>query len=852
VAAYRADIEIGVRGIQQLQNTTKQIDLLSKGVDGINKRFAGGIQSLNAYDANLAKAARTLSRVNAGTIAETDAVKLYVTALGQANAARDRQNRLIQEQIALQRKAVATADAGFGVQGPALPPTGRGGRGGRGRLASRLGGAVSGAAIGGAFPLLFGQSAGAAAGGAIGGLAGGLLGPGGSFAGSLVGTILGDIAAKGNVVKQLGQDIGFSAEQTRTLETAFKQAGREFDKFQASVQNIRGLGLEIDAQAEAIKLVSTLTEKYGGTIDKVTNAFTSALESGKVSQATLNQLTSQGIPIQEALADKYNVSRSALLQMAKDGKISVQDLTDTLVEVGNQGVTAATKTSNGFTQLSTATKDLGSAFQQLAGAIVTALSPALEWLAGKIAGIISLAAQGVQAVARMISGGSQTDVAASAMAGAQLVKEFPELRSQRMGGRAGKALVQNNTLAVGATGQLTPEQLNRYNQLRSKAMGTLQTPAPIKRIDVSGLGQLPPSADKNSGVDKAARDAARLEEQRKKQLETAARLAVEMDTRVKMAAAITKEEELQAGLDQARMERMTKYETLYQKALSDAEREFLVSAQLAEITAEKLDYEEKINDIRLEQATALSSGDTLGQAQAEINLLAAKLQGKEREYTLQLAIDDLVRQGVTLEDAQNTVKAVDALNQKYQEQLNLQQMLGTIGQATGDVLLSVFDNLISKTQSWNDVLRNSLAGIGRILMMAGLNAWAGAGDPAGKSVGILSFLGFGKRAAGGPVTSGAPYLVGERGPELFVPGTGGSVVPTNNLRSAMASGNSPVLSMSFETTSINGVEYVSREQLEAAMAVTRRQASRDGAQRGMSMTLDRLQQSPSTRRRVGI
>lgn len=37
------------------------------------------------------------------------------------------------------------------------------------------------------------------------------------------------------------------------------------------------------------------------------------------------------------------------------------------------------------------------------------------------------------------------------------------------------------------------------------------------------------------------------------------------------------------------------------------------------------------------------------------------------------------------------------------------------------------------------------------------------------------------RAAGGPVTGGMPYMVGERGPELFVPGRSGSIVPNHQL-----------------------------------------------------------------------
>jgi len=39
----------------------------------------------------------------------------------------------------------------------------------------------------------------------------------------------------------------------------------------------------------------------------------------------------------------------------------------------------------------------------------------------------------------------------------------------------------------------------------------------------------------------------------------------------------------------------------------------------------------------------------------------------------------------------------------------------------------------------------------------------------------------GTRAAGGPVTGGQQYMVGERGPELFVPNQSGSIVPNNAL-----------------------------------------------------------------------
>lgn len=61
--------------------------------------------------------------------------------------------------------------------------------------------------------------------------------------------------------------------------------------------------------------------------------------------------------------------------------------------------------------------------------------------------------------------------------------------------------------------------------------------------------------------------------------------------------------------------------------------------------------------------------------------------------------------------------------------------------------------------------------------LASLIGTSGVG-PAGGGSGLLGAL-FGSpgRATGGPVAPGRPYMVGERGPELFVPTSAGSIAP---------------------------------------------------------------------------
>jgi hypothetical protein len=117
-------------------------------------------------------------------------------------------------------------------------------------------------------------------------------------------------------------------------------------------------------------------------------------------------------------------------------------------------------------------------------------------------------------------------------------------------------------------------------------------------------------------------------------------------------------------------------------------------------------------------------------------------------------------------------------------------------------------------------------------------------------------------AKGGVVSGPTLGLVGEgKYNEAIVPLPDGKSIPVQlggrSARDLMGGGapgmpQASALNMKFETTKINGVEYVSRDQLEQAMAETRRASIAGGARQGMSMTLDKIKQSPSTRSRIGM
>ena len=74
------------------------------------------------------------------------------------------------------------------------------------------------------------------------------------------------------------------------------------------------------------------------------------------------------------------------------------------------------------------------------------------------------------------------------------------------------------------------------------------------------------------------------------------------------------------------------------------------------------------------------------------------------------------------------------------------------------------------------------------------------------------------RASGGTVSSDTPYMIGERGPELFVPGASGTVIPTNNLASTMGGGgqtvnyNGPYIANMSAIDTQTGVQFLAKNK----------------------------------------
>ena len=154
-------------------------------------------------------------------------------------------------------------------------------------------------------------------------------------------------------------------------------------------------------------------------------------------------------------------------------------------------------------------------------------------------------------------------------------------------------------------------------------------------------------------------------------------------------------------------------------------------------------------------------------------------------------MNELALRGITLKDSE--MERLDELMETYKEHAEAleaaQKAYGAFEGAVNKAFSTVENSivgLIRGTESLRDVMRNMLqafiadltTSILRMLVLDRIkkSIMGAAGGSTGSIFGAIGSILMG-RQGGGSVSNNAPYLVGEKGPELFIPNSSGRIAP---------------------------------------------------------------------------
>jgi hypothetical protein len=129
---------------------------------------------------------------------------------------------------------------------------------------------------------------------------------------------------------------------------------------------------------------------------------------------------------------------------------------------------------------------------------------------------------------------------------------------------------------------------------------------------------------------------------------------------------------------------------------------------------------------------------------------------------------------------------LSASNEEAKKAIPAMSQLAQMSDNAGNIIAQGFEDAILSGEKLQEVIK----AIGRDLLRMVFQQTVTSSLATGISGAIKGA--FGMRAMGGPVSSGSPYVVGERGPELFVPHASGSIVSNSNMNQGGGSAGSSI------------------------------------------------------------
>ena len=691
---------------------------------------------------------------------------------------------------------------------------------------------LSDALIGGAFPLLFGQGVGASAGGALGGFAGAKIAGGkGGFGGSLAGTIVGqatiDFAI--NSAVKLGQALIDPTEKIDDLIGFLGIAGTELN---ANIKVLRSLGLSSTASAVALaKLEATLqkegfknAQEFGKDLQTLSNAFgrlqlaAANLAAGAL-PGILDVLTeflkgAGQAPLAPVLAPKTKSPAEAIAQAQAFNFIGPQpDASLTAERVAQKAVTEEKKRQ---ITLATAQKNLEADTLNLTRVDLATRQGAI-------------AIQQVQndLARKQLEYRNETTAAAKELLGLE-VQVLQQQQAQAQAAQRNAQIEAERQVERQFNGLLV-EQLELSNQLYNVAAET-------KGITEGELAALENGLISTEARLQNEEFVLRLRKATEKVGINETKILAQIDAKYVNLTRLARERsqnEEDIRLQQIAQYKLTQLQIQQQRQLANSETSgrFQLELQRTQSFQDPTGFG-FFGDALLNQKLALEEYSvTLSNYDAQLLAL------EERMAVPGLNPDVLL--GLTQQS--EALKDQVALYKEYQPaiiQSRLEQeKFNAVFSATSPIVDNLFNsisNVVAGTMTAKEAFASFLNSIAEMLadtakkmiaqyiaigiarMFAGISPGGNAGGfTAGPLAAVgdvgtgfnfdagamLNFGGF--KANGGPVSSGQTYMVGERGPELFVPGRSGTIVANDKMGGG---GTNVVVNVDAKGSSVEGNE----------------------------------------------
>jgi len=693
--------------------------------------------------------------------------------------------------------------------------------------------AIGSGIIGGAFPLLFGQGIGAAVGGGAGGAAGGLVGGQFGFGLSLVGTALGssfDALVEG--AKELGAALDPLTADISAITKASGLSGTKLEK----------LILDLEKTGDAAGALSLATEELEKVVGQ--RGVEALKEFSQTTQDLSNDFEVFLTKFKAFMADVFNtlIVPRAEVELKKRGETiaAARESTDPTIQRAVSQLDSASTISERLRiqeeivslveeeeaarrrelELQIASKGEAAAKLREVRASVAEkrIELEIEQLNADANDKTRVFLEKKLAFQRKLT---QEQVLYNKYAREQIKIDILRLEIDKLRVDYEKQLARIDNAAAAANQKAARAAERKAKAPESKAL-SLQRDISRERLNLFNVDE----QIERVGLDRL--DILRREEEA---------ILIRRDTEIKLLElarqdALNKnkvkaDEALINELHDARISKVNKT-----AALAKEENSALIQRITLERELTKLAGERETEDIGIDlkrQVEAVNrriSNPFGGQDSEMLELRIQQVQRQEDAYrALDRQIADVNRR---LEDAPDNVdlkqelgllegrkrkyaELLPILDQVQQEELRLQQTLQQLQPLTNALsqgLTDLFTGLIDGSKSAQEVFADMLKNMGQALIKQGavmitqyiaigiarafaLRQSPSIGTRASdfnlpgfgnlESTGGNVFTGFTPRANGGPVSTGTPYMVGERGPELFVPSNSGTIVPNNAL-----------------------------------------------------------------------